>query len=699
MKLRSSSISQKREKALTIKGSNYSIITIPVPQTDRAMSVLLDKNKNFFDKDYEICKFEYLRGDVSKVLAFFDQYFEKNNKFFKLDFLNREFYKLKLNSAISSLGTPNTGRKAFVKNESRPRGEFKKDPNFDKVVNIINNIPIFKLLEIMNSNGQINILKTEKNGREEIFYKIELRTRAGKSHMLKISTQSPENFELSGLTPKSIMFSEVYFEENGRGAVNLVKIFEQLGFFGAPLNLTDEDEKKRQNSLTFNFVRSEVIPKLDTSDFDYGASVDVSNSLSTPSRLPLKMPNSCEKIIDYLINERKLDQNIVWPLIKSGDIYGGTLIDYSKGNKVTMRQNFFALRNMSGEHISSERLYFRGNKLNKLNISDAILKGNSFEIHGKSKKKRMTVLSEAAIDAMSVKNLFDEKGFNTDELNFFSIQGAAHFKSWFEKRCGFEIRTREDDIEKYGLASWVNYEDSFEAITKDNASHIIKGFENKKIVFLDMGDSPEAINNAKAVSKAFKEIGVSFLKQSIKKRSEFIDYKDPKNENTYFIDATSIGSFLESNNISINKGKALFLRRKRVESPINFDDPKEKEEVVKRVKKAIGSEALCLSLDNDYDGLKFYKPIMQLSEKSGLKCLFLLPPRIKMGDGLSKDNNDTLKLIKTRPNQRDAILSEYFSTLRENPLPKIEKMLKQAELEKQKKIEMKKKNKSTCSNK
>lgn len=580
----------------------------------------------------------------------------------------------------------------YIDKNFKPKKEYKKEhknnfntPNKNNFLSydFIKNIPIYMVIENLIKNKTLSLSSREDNGSDEVFYK--LIDRNNKAY--KISVLSHKTYQQNQNSKKKAYFSDVYQEYSSAGIINFIKFLANEGSI-PELNKDVVNDDNQSFGVILKYIKNNLLNSIDKKDIQLE---DIEDSFSNqktklPPRLPIKMKEIDNRFLPFLRDVRKIDEDIIKEEIAKGRIWSGVLFNPTT-NRTYSNQTFFKLVNEKGFVDANERLFFSSkdgkNKLEKENLKFGKLRGVSYEINGSKKFKEASIFSEAALDAMSCKNLFKLNGLDPEKYNFISIQGTPHFPKWIKERSGIKINFKEKDFKEFGLASVFEKEEEIKQIEEKHVQSFIdshkykNGIENiKNIILIDTQDNEN-------ISKYFEIFKNSIFSKLIdiqihQDKTRNVFYKNIKNfdpKNSFIIDKTNFFDFINENSLYIDtkNNDIKYKSVKEKEKAVDFSNPTEVENIRKKIRHAIKARDFVMAFDNDYDGLKNIETLSKFFKEINMEFKAIIPPKINFENGKqAKDNNDILQIYKEKTNDNDKkyILDEYFATFNDKELLK-----------------------------
>lgn len=666
-------------------------------EADKNIFTLILNNKNYtkelLDSIKEIINFEKDLLDIIKKIT-------NISKEYKVELILDKNYK-----AIENKYTQN-----YTKKTGNKREEDVSDNNNDKYklnINEINNIPVYKIIEILASKDIISIVDDlKKNGRKEVFYKFIINneeTRRTEDNM-KVSVTSQQYLDNS---PDDIdarsLYSDVKFilgsgRKGGKGTISFIQDLEELGAFGEPLskpNSDNEEELKIYNKERFSkalkIINREILNNLSENldNFKIDPNKISAGKLKIeafPVRHPIKDNKEIDKYRDFLVNVRKLDIDIVEEEIKAGRIFSGSYLNeenkYFKNLFFSQYDHNFYRTPSSFEicylsKIVDEDTKEEKEKINKMFFKDKSRKGL---LYGKKREDaEITVFSEAVIDSISFECLTKKSKIMKDKkFNFISAQGSGNLLVWFENVLGFGFVHSDNEVpENVGNIYLVDKIDNEKEISEENKLNLANQIKDLKITFI----FDESERNIKSSERNLFKLNkfVQFFDPSISvdiikvgKRGAFLD--KAQIEGRYLIDNTNIEDFIIENNFKMEyikeeknyKVSSFYTHYKN--TPIDHNDVNMLKELRERIIKVIGTDTLYLAYDNDTGGLNYYEGFYKMCKHLGINVSLFIPP---FNNNIN-DNNDILKHFKgisKRFSEEQCSIwldSNYFSQVNED---------------------------------
>lgn len=596
-----------------------------------------------------------------------------NEKIIEDNFFIDSNYRLKEIKAPVNNDIP---KKQYINNHnnnpSDNKGKFTKSFN-----DTFNEIPIVYILESLYALGHINIEKgPEKNG-DEAFYWIEMPNESKSSKVSVLSRDSLEKKKSSKIIQKFNMIRDlnnnVLTTESASGFLSRLK---DNGLFPDKEIFDIKQELIKSKGGFSGFVR---IDKDKEELIGEGGETLNITSIDYPSRMPtVYYGKKVEEFRSYLINERKIDADIIDKEIKNKQILTGLFADFN--NYVEFGMGFFKLKYFNNDYESTYekfKLNKETNKLERKHLSGVQIKGRSHIIKGSTPK--MTVFSEAVIDSCSLYNLFKlSSKINEENYNYVALAGVGNIKGWLEYNLGISLNSKTKDELKntpnidriYIIEKQKVIIDNQEKKKEDLRSVL----SDKNLYFIK-----EETNNT-GLNKIIE--GKIFLLQSVLKHispdiklnivvvndKQKIDYdmfqkatKESESKD-YILDKTNIDVFLLNNGIeakydSTKKQYIIsFFEEVQKEIPLKEDNIEMITKIRERFIQLTGTDSIGFAFDNDTPALKKCEPLEYLGNVLGLKPTFLIPT---FNFGIN-DNNDMLKAYKKLNEEQQSQQANYI---------------------------------------
>lgn len=579
----------------------------------------------------------------------------------------------------------------------KPREFNRTDFHESSEISIFNSIPSFVALEALSELKFISIVgKLVKNSGGEVFYNVMLNSPTAilKNDTMKISVLSRKSYESGiNLNKAGIVNDVKSFMPKGKGygtgAVKIVKAFEQMGCFGEPLKNDDEDFVEKQNKLAINILNQIVdlvggIKGFEENHKNIQLHAKTIYNYERVPRMPQKNNKFIEEFRDFLINERKIDKDIIDREIDNGNIYSGNF--NNTFNNFFTKQLFFALKdkNFKQQPSSAERLFFlnldnKDKKLNKIHIKST--QGLAYGILNKEPK--MTWFTEAVIDNLSLENIFKEsKNHNEKDYNYISVQGCNNFIVWLKNVIGIGFSITENDLQEYGEVYTYKKIKEEREIKDSDKERLKEGIKNINIHYIN-DKNKISLNNLKKLKDFFKQIGFNkkIIEHEVKFLGGWIDMKQfdqTKDEDNrdYIIDNTNINDFFIKSGINFsldkenNEYKFSIISEKEIFKNLTKNDDEKIRLIRKKLISVLGTDSLGLSFDNDLSGLQYCKGFKAMCTLLGVKYAILVPffgkdinavvtPSVALK--VMNDNNDIIKRIKLLKSKKNGdVLSQNF---------------------------------------
>lgn len=578
---------------------------------------------------------------------------------------------------------------------------------------MFNEIPVVYMIETLHNLGYINIEKGPERNGDESFYWIEMPNQSKSSKVTVLSRDSLEKKKSSTIIKKYMMIKDlnngVLTTDSSSGLINRLK---DNGFFEDKESFEIKQEIIKSKGGFSGFIR---IDKEKQELIGQGGDILTITSIDYPSRMPtVYYGKKVEEFRAYLINERKIDADIIDREIKNKQILTGVFADFN--NYVEFSMGFFKLKYFNNDYESTYekfKLNKETNKLERKHLSGVQIKGRSHIIKGNTPK--MTVFSEAVIDSCSLYNLFKlSSKINEENYNYVALAGVGNIKGWLEYNLGISLnfKTKEElkntphidriyiiEKQKVIIENQEKKKEDLRTVLSDKNLYFIK----------------EETNNDK-VNKMID--GKIFLLQSVLKHispdiklnivvvkdKEKIDYdmfqKSTKESESkdYIIDKTNIDVFLSNNGIeakydSTKKQYVVsFFEEVQKEIPLKEDNKEMITKIREKFIELTGTDSIGFAFDNDTPALKKCEPLEYLGNFLGLKPTFLIPT---FNFGIN-DNNDMLKAYKKLSEEQQKQQSDFIMNSIEQQILRVgaglpnnfEKIIEKAkEVESKKKLE------------
>lgn len=576
---------------------------------------------------------------------------------------------------------------------------------------MFNEIPVVYMIETLHNLGYINIEKGPERNGDESFYWIEMPNQSKSSKVSVLSRDSLEKKKSSKIIQKYMMIKDlnngVLTTDSSSGLITRLK---DNGFFEDKEIFEIKQEIIKSKGGFSGFIR---IDKEKQELIGQGGDILTITAIDYPSRMPTAYyGKKVEEFRDYLINERKIDADIIDQEIKNKQILTGLFADFN--NYVEFGMGFFKLKYFNNDYESTYekfKLNKETNKLERKHLSGVQIKGRSHIIKGSTPK--MTVFSEAVIDSCSLYNLFKlSSKINPENYNYVALAGVGNMKGWLEYNLGISLNPKTKEELKNTPHIDRVYIIEKEKVIIDNQE---KKKEDLRTVLSDKNlyFIKEETNNDK-VNKMIE--GKIFLLQSVLKHispdiklnivviqdKQKIDYdmfqKSTKESESkdYIIDKTNIDVFLSNNGIeakydSTKKQYVIsFFEEVQKEIPLKEDNVEMITKIRERFIELTGTNSIGFAFDNDTPALKKCEPLEYLGNLLGLKPTFLIPT---FNFGIN-DNNDMLKAYKKLSEEQQKQQSDFIMNSIEQQILRVGAGLPnnfEQIMEKAKEIESKKK--------
>jgi hypothetical protein len=358
---------------------------------------------------------------------------------------------------------------------------------------------------------------------------------------------------------------------------------------------------------------------------------------------------------------RGINEDIINKHINEDLIFGGMFLQ----NKIedskfynNFKKSFFKLYDTDDQYVCSEMfsLFEADGKQKASKRITHPVKGNAYKIKGVNPKR--TFLSEAIIDAYSLRGLVELSGENPDDNNFYSIQGCGHLNNWFQLNIGFGFEINEQQQKEFGRIYGVEKENKTYSIPDKKLEEYKRTFENKKLIFLNYQDeeSVQCVEKLELLNDIFNN-GENINVIDKGWRGEYINYKDFDQETSFFLDSSSLNKFLEFNSLSIENGE-LKVNEKSLKKYVLKNEDKIK--LRTKFNETFGEEGLVLGFDNDEAGLKYNVLPEMLRNELNVKAIHMIPEV----DKKDPDFNDMLlSYISGSDANKEKVLDNFKSQL------------------------------------
>lgn len=528
-----------------------------------------------------------------------------------------------------------------------------------------NSIKPIYLLEILEQLNYINVEEITPNTSGEEFWKYTINNSFSNNNF-KTSVKTRGFIENNSPNYKFDIFNDVYNSSKGygNGSIGLISYLGSHGLFKEPLRGKENEKNRKERAVKFiidniyKYVDKNNLINNDNKNNNQIENVDISNY----SRLPFKKSGTESALKNYLIKQRKIGVDLVDKIIKEGLLYGGYFSQnsFQDGHKLFLNQYFFKLTDYEQKEVGAERFnlyedYQNNIKVNKLNISS--VSGKAFRLNGD--KSKVTIFTEAIIDALSVRELLSIAGIDPDYFNIYSIQGCPHFNNWMKLNLGIGFELMKENQKDYGSVYKVDYKQEIKELSASKIASFKKTLSNTDFYFIKTNSikSNAIYKNIEALNEICK---LNIIEKN--NREDFIDY-NKYNSKSIFLDETNFEKFLLENNLTIvndNKPKLAQKNIIEVKSKINKEDIIQ---IKERMKNVLGCENIALAFDNDHAGLKYVPLLKELEKTLGIKTFNMIPQNIKK----DTDCNDVLKkyheLKENNEEQANKILIEFVSKI------------------------------------
>tara|TARA_B100002019_G_C21273257_1_gene603647 strand:- start:3731 stop:6022 length:2292 start_codon:yes stop_codon:yes gene_type:complete len=547
----------------------------------------------------------------------------------------------------------------------------------------IEQIPIFMIIEMLASQGYIDIIDDlEKNGKE-VKYRFTI-SESNKDRVISdnfiVSVVGEDNYQEEAERAMYYVDFKGYFEKDrgSAGEINFLKDLERYGAFGKPEVLSknpSEEEQREYNKKVFIKV-NDVLRKIKSNignDFDYvkrGSGLGI--RFSEPDVMPAKIQKNekLKPVRDFIgiLKYRGFSDEIIEDSFKSGLMYFGKTISKKKGYQPTnlifpmfdlvgskfpvSYEYCFPLRNNGEAPIKMDKIFASIKRvgMNNDNIMTGSYFGVSFD-RADSYNNKGTVISEALLDSIAVKQLMGYSGIERGDYNHIALQGVGNVINLLKETFGFYYKKSDDEAKnEYRCGDVYRYEKTIEEseLTDEVKGKLKEKIEGKKIKFIFDKSKKGSNFQLEKLNKFLKEIGAKNKIDviEVKYRAEKINEESLVGENVLIFDNTNVDKFFEQNKLIFNKGgKFKFLQESVVDEKV--EDPNILKEYGERIRRVLGSKKIILAFDNDTAGMNYGVGFYEMSKKIGIECTPAIPyfHIYRKNDGSDKlinDNNDIL---------------------------------------------------------
>jgi hypothetical protein len=524
------------------------------------------------------------------------------------------------------------------------------------------------LLEVLKEMGVIDVADVLPNTTGEEFWRYKLIS-ASSTFDFKTSVKTKNFIINNGSSPKANIFNDVYNSSKGygSGSIGLISYLGAHGLFEDPMAGKDNSYNRYLRSV--DYLNDKVLPNVPKELlFETLQNQEDTIELDNLSRLPFKKKGFEATIKEFLLF-RGVSEETVDNLINKEKVYGGFFSQnsFEKGHKLHFNQMFFDLENANNEIVGSERFVINkhsdgGFKTFKLNT--AKVAGNAFKIKGENPK--LTVFTEAIVDAISEYELIKEAGLPVSNYNIFSVQGCGHLNNWFQQNLGFGFELNENFQSDYGRVFSVEKYEKKEKLSPVKKEKYIKSMSEFEFFYVSTGTEND-MENLEKLKLLEKELNVKVSVIDKKYREEYIDYSKFNKEASNFLDSTNLDNFLKVNNLCFSydsHDKEFSLKSYSVIYQKGKLNPSSVDKIKEVMIDKLGTCNIALAFDNDEAGLKYSVLSDYLREDLGITAYDSTPENIRK----ETDVNDILKSYNTLKvkNQEKAL------KLLENHMAKIE---------------------------
>lgn len=549
-----------------------------------------------------------------------------------------------------------------------------------------NNIPIEIMISILAKNKILEIERIENSGKEKKHY-IRI-VKADKNAIIS----AVDNTKLAGITKASKLFGFRDFigtVKDGIGSFGFIKNLEQVGAFGIPLdNEKEEDLNLYAEKIESIYEEFNILELLNSDDYKdiLASSLDVMNNLANittieiSERVPLLQPSvHDQKWFEFLTEVRKIDSDIVQESFDQKALFTSNYINsYNSFFKGIMaftlkypediNKTYDLYRQVEYAFVLNET-----KKLKKMHMKNRNKNGMGFILDSdNTKQQKGIVFCEAAIDTMSMKNIFRLSNLVDDnEYKYIGLSSCNNLTSFFEHNFSISLNTT---IEKDGSKSYKGFfvdkkEEKGGKLSDEELQKIKNNLNDNDFIFIN--DGSEASERALYLLQSFlKTVGLDESKikiENVKSMNDYINYSkykytDSSNKKFLVFDYTNVATTIKENDIIIGgtKNNIEFYKRKTKTEyiEINNNNNKSNELILminRLINEKVGNGKLILAFDNDMAGLGYVDKFKFICELINRDYAVMIPPffadkNIKFNDenylNYINDNNDIVKKYK-----------------------------------------------------
>jgi hypothetical protein len=536
------------------------------------------------------------------------------------------------------------------------RGDNTSNKNRLSFKDKFNQIPLVYLVRKLKEMDLIEVVGPEKNG-EEDFYWVTLPNAAKAS---KISILSDRTIERGKV--KKFMFCRDM--NNGiltsTTAYGLLYKLQQNKVFGE-LSVFDVTQKIMKEYGGFKDLptvdeKNEKLKMGDSGDY-----IDILH-IEKPSRMPsvYNIPKKAQEYKDFLVNVRKIDEDIVTREFKNKSIITGVFAGCE--NYTEFGMGFFALTylDQDDKEKMSSRTFEKfkldqDNKIQKRHLKNIKIQGRSHII--RSDNPKSTVFTEAVIDNYSLENIFKiSEQVNEKDYHYVGLTSVGNIIGWLENNLGVKLSFNHP---KEGQKLELNVTDITKSVTPVDdqvkaKEKIFKSFEKENIHFIMNTKFPsiaqESEKSLAKLEKIMNEINpnlkINVIKFGKGEKIDYNNYSKGEDSTDFLIDNSNIDEFLKENNISTvgieNDLKVVITKETEVHTPVNKDNMDLVNEIRKRFVDLTNTESMTFAFDNDTAALSKIKHLVKFCELLNLESNVMIPTF----EHKINDNNDILKTYK-----------------------------------------------------
>ncbi len=615
-----------------------------------------------FEEKSSYLKYKKIIGQLFKELSTYKNGFAQENfaKEFK-SHVERAQLKGGLNSDLLPKEKPQYTNKNYNGGKNNYGGGNKKKDLVQQIKPVI-------LLETLQEMGVIDVEDVQPNTTGEEFWRYKL-SESSSTFEFKTSVKTKNFIINNGASPKANIFNDVYNSSKGygSGSIGVISYLGAHGLFEDPLSGKENGYKRYMRSV--DYLYEKVLPNVPKELlFETLQNQEDVVELDNFSRLPFKK-KGYEKNIKNFLMFRGISEETVDNLIKKEKVYSGFFSQnsFEKGHRLHFNQMFFDLENHENRVVGSERFILNEQNdgtFKTVKLNTAKVAGNAFKIRGSNPK--VTILTEAIVDALSEYELIKHAGLPVSNYNVFSVQGCGHLNNWFQQNLGFGFELNEDSQKDFGRVFSVEKVEKKEKLSPAKKEKYVKSLSESDFYYVSTGTDQDA-ENIKKIEAINEEFGLKCSIIHKKYREEYIDYSKFNSKTSVFLDDTNFDNFFNVNGLCFtydNHDQEFSIKSYSVDYKKSELTRESIEQIKETMIENLGCCDLALAFDNDEAGLKYTAVTQYLEEDLGIKVYNSIPENVK-------PNSDINDILKTYNSLREKSPEKAVQLL-ENHIQKVE---------------------------